>query len=147
VGKTANLTVSVDPGLKADVDRLAELENKTRSKTVSDRLGFALEFDSEFLRVCQDAADELKIPVTIFIQNLLTAHFAAEKAFLEVFGHNSPRATAFLRYRDGRLLQGDELAEVVKTEALEMCRKAKQEALEESQMRLFKTEGLQHANA
>lgn len=121
----ASLTFSLPAAKWEALKRVAKQEGRSVPKLISDCIEFSKSFPPEFLDKMQAAADDLRIPLPVFIMNIVVKKVAMEWAYLQVFGHASPRAFTEFRIKDGRLLEADEFLEVLNRDYLAIFKEHK----------------------
>ena len=77
-------------------------------------INFFSNFDRDFIEQIEGVADRMHLPLSTVFQNLLVFYVAKDKAILDGFGTNTMTYNrAFMFDKDAKLIEGNELSELI----------------------------------
>jgi hypothetical protein len=128
-------------------DTVNKLKKVAKHKPFRGNMTAALEeilelffsWDPEFRVKMHKMADQMQLPVNVFMECIIIRKFATETAFVDVFGTESPDYLKEFRFQDGKLVRGDDLFNQLYHEAKQIFEHGKQK-MDSGELPVKKTE-------
>jgi hypothetical protein len=117
-----NIMVRLSLDQRAKALMAAKDGDSSVSDIVRRSLDFYLAFPQGFLEQMQKVADEAKLPMPTVVVHLLQVYASVDTAVIKNFGISNTFQRAFRFTPEGKLIEGDELGEILAKESDELAK-------------------------
>ena len=128
--KEARIDIRVGETEKWWLQKTAKLHGLTLTHLLKGGARLRGSFSPGFLDELERNLEDVGITVAAFLELTVQARLASQKAWLNVFGVPAPGIMRQIKFKDGKLVRGDELSQMLEAEYEELYQQLKASMVE-----------------